>query len=98
MKEFIFHNIIKREEDRYTAICLELDIATEGQSLEEARNHLKEAVESYIESVTQDKEEKEFIPRPVPEEVIAEYIEEFKRLLHSKAPSEFYQFREAVNA
>ena len=53
MKEFIFHNIIKREENRYTAICLELDIATEGQSLEETRSHLKEAVESYIESYCQ---------------------------------------------
>ena len=31
MKEFIFHGIIQKEEDRHTAICLELDIATEGE-------------------------------------------------------------------
>lgn len=69
MKEFIFHGIVQKEEDCYTAICLELDIATEGNSLEEARENLKEAVEVYIESVIADNEEEEFIPRAVPEEI-----------------------------
>jgi predicted RNase H-like HicB family nuclease len=70
MKEFIFHGIIQKEEDRYTSICLELDIATEGGAIEEARKNLKEAVEGYIESVIEEGEEEEFIPRPVPETVV----------------------------
>ncbi len=78
MRQFVFHGIIEKEEDRYTAICLELDIATEGESLEEARKNLKEAVEGYIESVQEDNEEGEFIPRPVPEQVSEFY--EFKEV------------------
>ncbi len=98
MQEFIFHGIIQREEDRYTAICLELDVATEGDSLAEARANLKEAVEGYVESVVNDNEEKEFIPRPVPEEVVEKYFRQFKELLRSPKPSEFYEFREVAYA
>lgn len=98
MPEFIFHGIIQKEEDKYTAICLELDIATEGDTLEGARSNLKEAVEGYIESVIEDSEEKEFIPRPVPDEVIEKYFNQFKELLRSSQPSEFYEFREVACA
>jgi predicted RNase H-like HicB family nuclease len=98
MQQFVFHGIIEKEEDRYTAICLELDIATEGDSLEEARRNLKEAVEGYIESVQEDNEDAEFIPRPVPEHVIEKYFKKFKELLRSSQPSEFYEFREVAHA
>lgn len=98
MKEFIFHGIIQKEEDRYTAICLELDIATEGDSLEEAKHNLREAVEGYIESVIEEGEEEEFIPRPVPEEVVVGYLQRFKELLQSCKPSEFYEYRDVVHA
>lgn len=98
MRKFVFHGIIEKEKDRYTAICLELDIATEGASLEEARKNLKEAVEGYIESVQKDNEEKEFIPRPVPEDVLEKYFKKFKKSLCSPRPSEFYEFREVAHA
>ncbi len=98
MREFIFHGIIQKEEDRYTAICLELDIATEGESLEEAKQNLREAVEGYVESVIKDGEEKDFIPRPVPDEIVEEYLRRFKQLLKSPEPSEFYEFREIAYA
>ncbi len=98
MQGFIFHGIIEKEEDRYTAICLELDIATEGDTLEDARKNLKEAVEGYIESVQRDNEEEEFIPRPVPEELVEKYFGKFKELLRSSQPSEFYEFREVAHA
>ncbi|MBI5788326.1 MAG: hypothetical protein HZA78_05675 [Candidatus Schekmanbacteria bacterium] len=52
-------------------------MATKGDSLEEARQNLKEAVEGYIESVQQANEEKEFIPRPVPEQVVEKYFRKF---------------------
>ena len=70
MKEYVFHGIIEREGDVYCALCLELDIATESDTLEGAKKNLREAVEGYIESVVRDGEEDEFIPRPVPEEMI----------------------------
>jgi predicted RNase H-like HicB family nuclease len=79
MKEYIFHGIIEKEGDVYCALCLELDIATESDTLEGAKKNLREAVEGYIESVVRDGEEDEFIPRPVPEEVIKEYELRFKK-------------------
>jgi predicted RNase H-like HicB family nuclease len=78
MKEDIFHEIIEKEGDVYCALCLELDIATESDTLEGAKKNLREAIEGYIESVVRDGEEDEFIPRPVPEEVIKEYEHRLK--------------------
>ena len=72
--------------------------SSEGDSLQEARENLKEAVEVYIESVYRDNEEEEFIPRPVPEELVEKYFRKFKELLCSPQPSEFYEFREVACA
>lgn len=40
--------IIEREENWFVALCPELDIASQGKSVEEARHNLKEAVELYL--------------------------------------------------
>jgi predicted RNase H-like HicB family nuclease len=40
---------IWREDDGYVALCSELDIASQGDSIEEARSNLKEAVELFFE-------------------------------------------------
>jgi len=98
MKEYVFHGIIEKEGDVYCALCLELDIATEADTLEGAKRNLKEAVEGYIESVVRDGEEDEFIPRPVPEEVMKEYELRFKKYLNSFNPPEFYGYSEVVHA
>ena len=41
---------IWREDDGFVALCSELDIASQGDSIEEARNNLKEAVELFFET------------------------------------------------
>ncbi|MDQ3651312.1 MAG: type II toxin-antitoxin system HicB family antitoxin [Acidobacteriota bacterium] len=41
---------IRREDDGYVALCSELDIASQGESIEEARANLKEAVELFLET------------------------------------------------
>jgi predicted RNase H-like HicB family nuclease len=43
--------IIEREGDGYVALCPELDIASQGPSIEQARTNLKEAIELFFESV-----------------------------------------------
>ena len=98
MKEYIFHGIIEKEEDVYCALCLELDIATEADTLEGAKKNLREAVEGYVKSVVRDDEEDEFIPRPVPEEVIKEYELRFKKYLSSFRPAELYGYSEMIHA
>jgi len=42
--------IIEREQDGYVALCPELDIASQGTSVEEARRNLIEALELFFEA------------------------------------------------
>lgn len=42
--------IIEREDDRFVALCPELDIASEGASIEEARTNLIEALTLFFET------------------------------------------------
>jgi len=43
-------NIIKETSGGYSAICTDLDIASQGETVEEASSNLREAVELYFES------------------------------------------------
>lgn len=47
-----FTAIIEREDDTYVALCPKLDIASQGQSVSEARNNLREAIELFVESAS----------------------------------------------
>jgi len=42
--------IIEREDNDYVALCPELDIASQGHTVEEARGNLVEAVELFLET------------------------------------------------
>lgn len=42
---------LHREEDSYIAQCLEVDVASQGQTIDEALSNLAEAVELYLEEV-----------------------------------------------
>jgi len=42
--------IIEREGDGYVALCPELDIASQGGTVEEARDNLVEALELFFET------------------------------------------------
>ena len=42
--------VIEREGDGYVALCAELDIASQGDTIEEARRNLVEAVELFFET------------------------------------------------
>lgn len=45
-----FTAIIEREGDGYVALCPELDIASQGDTVEEARRNLIEAIELFFEA------------------------------------------------
>ena len=45
-----FTAIIEREDDGYVALCPELDIASQGDSVEEAKRNLNEALELFLET------------------------------------------------
>ena len=44
--------IIEREGDGYVSLCPELDIASQGDTIEEARNNLQEAVQLFFEAAS----------------------------------------------
>ena len=44
--------IIEREDDGYVALCPELDVASQGTSIEEARDHLIEALTLFFETAS----------------------------------------------
>lgn len=46
--------IIEREGDGYVAFCPEVDVASQGDSIEEAKNNLKEALELFFEVASAD--------------------------------------------
>jgi predicted RNase H-like HicB family nuclease len=48
-----FTAIIEREGDGYVSLCPELDIASQGETVEEARQNLAEALELFFEYASQ---------------------------------------------
>jgi predicted RNase H-like HicB family nuclease len=45
-----FPAIIEREQNGYVSLCPELDIASQGKTVEESRNNLVEALELFFET------------------------------------------------
>lgn len=46
--------IIEREGDGYVSLCPELDIASQGNTVQEARENLREALELFFECAPQE--------------------------------------------
>ena len=47
-----FTAILEKEEDGYSALCPELDMASQGATLEEARDNLREALTLFMETAS----------------------------------------------
>jgi predicted RNase H-like HicB family nuclease len=61
--------VIEREGDGYVSFCPELDIASQGETIESARDNLREALELFFESASREEvkqrlREEVFITRP----------------------------------
>ena len=44
--------IIEREDDGFVALCPELDVASQGRTVDEARKNLQEALELFFETAS----------------------------------------------
>ncbi len=62
--------IIEREGDSYVALCPELDIASQGASVSEARTNLKEALELFFEAASANE-----IQRRLHDEIYVTHVE-----------------------
>lgn len=49
-----FTAIIEKEDDLFVALCPELDVASQGDTIEEAKVNLQEAIELFFEHASKD--------------------------------------------
>ena len=62
-EEFVFNCVLIHEEYGYTALCLDLDVASQGETTAQAKEALLEAVTLYLDTAVESN-----LPwlRPVP--------------------------------
>ena len=60
-KTKILTAVLHKEDDMYVAECLEVGTFSQGRTIEEAVNNLKEATELYLEEFPLEKESKSII-------------------------------------
>ena len=49
-----FTAIIEKEGDGYVSLCPEIDVASQGDTIEEAKNNLQEAIELFFEFTSEE--------------------------------------------
>ena len=53
-QKYVLTALIEREGDGYVSLCPELDIASQGDTIESARANLSEAVTLFLETASPD--------------------------------------------
>lgn len=53
-KELILTIVVRKEQGRYSSWCPELDVASQGDTVEEARQNLQEAVELQVDTMVEN--------------------------------------------
>lgn len=51
---FVFDALIIKETEGYSSLCLNIDVASEGDTIEEAKKNLYEAVTLYLETTIEN--------------------------------------------
>lgn len=54
MRTIHFTALIEKEGDGYVALCPEFDVASQGDTIEEAQAMLQEAMELFLESASEE--------------------------------------------
>jgi len=71
--ELVLNFLVRPEDDQYTALCVELDIASCGPTEEEAIESLTRLVELYVDDCV-DHGEFPIALRPVPADVLRTFL------------------------
>ncbi len=67
--------LLRREGGQWSSLACEVDVASCGETLEEAREGLKEAVGLYISAMLEEGK-RDSIARPVPQDALREFMAE----------------------
>ncbi len=62
MKSLQLTAVLEREGSGYVSLCPELDVASQGDTVEEATANLKEAVELFLESAPREEVQRRYHP------------------------------------
>ena len=84
--KLVLRCVIEKEEGIYNALCLDLDVSSFGETLEEAKANLQEAVELYLEYALETDRIEELAKRQVPANVLAKYKRASKKDVASYTP------------
>ncbi|MCK9596700.1 type II toxin-antitoxin system HicB family antitoxin [Candidatus Pacearchaeota archaeon] len=74
----VLTGVITKEDKYYVARCLEVDIVSQGITIQDAKYNLKEATELYLESYDQD--ELEELPDKEKESILYNFDVEVKNV------------------
>lgn len=98
LDKIVFRGYAKQEEDIWVAICIDLNIAAQGNTVKEAMDTCSEMISEYIEFVCKQYPDKlgKYIPRPAPKEFIEEYNQMMKLIIgkeeSKKIPSKLWSY------
>jgi len=70
MRQIKLPAILEKDADGYGALCPEIDVASQGDTLDEARTNLREGVELFFECASESE-----IRRRLPTEIAVEPFE-----------------------
>ena len=65
MKTMTLSAVLSPEADGYVSLCPELDVASQGDTIEEALANLKEALEGFFETVNPEEVRTRLYAQPV---------------------------------
>lgn len=84
--------VIKKAGEHYVALCLELNVASQGESLEEAKRMLQEACEEYLSYMKEGGIADEIKPAPL--DALHEFLVEDVELIR---PSQSWSYSESIS-
>lgn len=73
MKRLQLTGLLEREGDGYVSLCPELDVASQGTTVEEALANLREAVELFLESASHSEIKSRYHPEVIVSRFEASY-------------------------
>ncbi len=73
MKRLQLTALLERDGDGYTSLCPELDVASQGTTVEDATANLREAVELFLESASHAEIESRYHPEIIASRFEASY-------------------------
>ncbi len=65
--------VVRREGPNYVALCIELNLSSQGESLEEVKRNIIEAIQEYLTSEEQGQAHQ---AQPIPLDLLREFMTE----------------------